>query len=45
MSKMVNLTTPRALWDRTIRGHVHMMSAVGGGEGGTPKADVVREVA
>ena len=28
-----------------LRGHVHMMSAVGGGEGGTPKADVVREVA
>ena len=27
------------------RGHVHMMSAVGGGEGGTPKADAVREVA
>ena len=31
--------------NQTIRGHVHMMSAVGGGEGGTPKADVVREVA
>ena len=30
---------------RWERGHVHMMSAVGGGEGGTPKADVVREVA
>ena len=28
----------------TVRGHLHMMSA-GGGEGGTPKADAVREVA
>ena len=28
-----------------LREHVHMMSAVGGGEGGSPKADVVREVA
>ena len=28
-----------------FRGHVHMMSAVGEGEGGTPKADAVREVA
>ena len=27
-----------------VRGHVHMMSAQGGGEGGTPKADAVRKL-
>ena len=26
------------------RGHVHMMSARSGGEGGTPKADAVRKL-
>ena len=39
------LLHPHALGIIGFRGHVHMMSAVGGGRGGTPKADAVREVA